>query len=197
MDCSLPGSSVLGILQARILEWVVIPFSRGSSCPRDRIQVFHMVGRHFTIRATNKDIIKHLKYVTTDFSSIQFSCSVMSDSLQPHGLQRARLPCPSPTPGACSNSCPSSLWCDPTISFSIVPFSSHLQSFPASRSFPRSQFFASNGPRTGPSASASVLLMNIQDWFPLGFTDLISLQSQGLSRVFTNTTVQKHQFFSP
>ena len=121
----------------------------------------------------------------------QFSHSVMSNSLGPHGLQHARLPCPSPTPRACSNSCPSSQWCHPTISSSVVPFSSCLQSFPASGSFPMSQFFASGGQSTGVSASASVLPVNIQDWFPLGLTGWISLQSKGLSRVFSNTTVQK------
>ena len=119
----------------------------------------------------------------------------MSDSLQPHGLQQARLPCPSPTPGAYSNSCPSHWWCHPNISFSVIPFSSHLQSFPASGSFPRNQFFASGGQSIGVSASASVLPMNIQEWFALGWTGWISLQSKGLSRVFSNTTVQKHQFF--
>ena len=113
-----------------------------------------------------------------------------------HGLQQVRLPCPSSTPGACSNSCPSSRWCHPTISSSVVPFSSCLQSFPASGSFPMSQFFASGGQRTGVSASTSVLPVNIQDWFILGWTSLISLQSRGLSRVFSSTTVQKHhQFF--
>ena len=122
--------------------------------------------------------------------------SVLSDSLQPHGLQHARLPCPSPIPGACSNSCPLSRWCHPTVSSSVVPFSSRLQSFPASGSFPMSQFFESGGQSfTGVSASASVLLMNIQDWFPLRLTGWISLQSKGLARVFSNTTVQKHQFF--
>ena len=119
----------------------------------------------------------------------------MSNSLQPHGLQHARLPCPSPTPGTCSNSCPSSRWCYPTISSSIVPFSSCLQSVPPSESFPVSQFFSSGGQSIGTSASASVLPMNIPDWFPLGLTGLISLQSKGLWRVFSNTTVQKHQFF--
>ena len=119
----------------------------------------------------------------------------MSNSLWPHGLQHARLPCPSPTPGACSNSCPSSQWCHRTISSSLVPFSSHPQSFPASGSFSVSQIFTSGGQRIGASASASVLPMNIQDWFPLGWTGLISLQSKRLSRVFSNTTVQKHQFF--
>ena len=120
------------------------------------------------------------------FSSVQFSHSVMSDSLQPYGLHHTRPPCPSPTPGVCSNSCPSSQWCHPTISSSVVPFSSHLQSFPASGSFPMSQFFATGGQSIGVSAT-SVLPMNIQDWFPLGWIDWISLQSKGLSRVFSNT----------
>ena len=120
----------------------------------------------------------------------------MSNSLQPHGLQHARLPCPSPSPGVGSNSCPLSWWCHPTISSPVIPFSSCLQSFPASGSFPMSQFFASSGQRIGPSASALVLSMNTQDW-SLGWTSWISLQSKGLSRVFSNTTVQKHQFFGP
>ena len=119
----------------------------------------------------------------------------MSDSLQPHGLQYARLPCPSPAPRACSNSYPLSQWCHPTISSSVVPFSSCLQSFTASGSFPRNQFFTSGGQSIGVSASASVLPMNIQDWLPLGWTGWISLQSKRLSRIFSNTTVQKHQFF--
>ena len=129
-------------------------------------------------------------------SSVQFSCSVVSDSLRHHGLQQARLPCPSPTPIACSNSRPLNWCCHPTISSSVVPFSSHLQSFPASGSFPISQFFESGGQRIGVSASTSVLPMNIQDWFPLGLTGWISLLSKGLSKVFSNTTVQKHQFLS-
>ena len=128
----------------------------------------------------------------SQFSSVQFSHSVMSDSLQPHGLQHARLPCPSPTPGAYSNSCPSSQWCHPTISCSVIPFSSCPQSLPASGSFPMNQFFTS---AIGVSASASVLPMNIQDWLPLGLTGCISLESKGLSRVFSNTTDQRHQFF--
>ena len=127
--------------------------------------------------------------------SVQFSHSIMSDSLWPHGLQHARPPCPAPTPGACSNSCPLSQWCHPTISSSVVPFSSRFQSFPASGSFPMSQFFTSGGQSIGVSASTSVLPMNTQDWFPLVWTGWISLQSKGLSRVFSNTTVQKHQFF--
>ena len=128
-------------------------------------------------------------------SSVQFSHSVMSDSLPPHGLQHVRPPCPSPTPGVHSNSCALSRWCNPTISSSVVPFSSRLQSFPASGSFPVNQFFASGGQSIGVSASASVLPVNIQDWFPLEWTGWISLQSKGLSRVFSNTTVQMHQFF--
>ena len=119
----------------------------------------------------------------------------MSDSLRPHGLQHARLPCPPPTPGACSNSCPSSGWCHPTISSFGITFSSCLQSFPASGSFLMSQPFASGGQNIGTSASALVLPMTIQDWCPLGWTGWISLQSKRLSRVFSNTTVQKHQFF--
>ena len=130
------------------------------------------------------------------YSSVQFSHSVVSDSLWPHGLQHARIPCPSQTPRACTNSCLSSWWHHPTISSSVVPFSSCPQSFPASESFQMSQLFASGGQSVGVSASASVLPMNIQDWSPLGWTGLISLQSKGLSRVFSNTTVQKHQFFS-
>ena len=133
-------------------------------------------------------------------NSVQFSRSVTSSSLRPHGslrphrLLRARPPCPSPTAGACSNSCAWSRWCHPTISSSVIPFFSCPQSFPASGSFPVSQFFASSGQSTGTSASASVLPMNIQDWFPLGWTGWISLQSKGLSRAFSNTTVQ-NQFF--
>ena len=128
--------------------------------------------------------------------SVKFSHSVISNSLQLNELQHTRLPCPSPTPGACSNSCPSSQWCHPTILCSVIPFSSCLQSFPASGPFPMSQLFESGGQSTGVSISAWVFLMNTQDWFPSGLTDLISLKSKGLSRVFSNTTVQKHQFFS-
>ena len=124
------------------------------------------------------------------FSSVQFSHSVVSDSLRLHESQHTRPPCPSPTPGACSNSCPSNWWCHPTISSSVVPFSSSLQSFPASGSFPMSQFLAWGGQSIGVSASASVLPMNTQDWSPLEWTGWISLQSKGLSRVFSNTTVQ-------
>ena len=120
-------------------------------------------------------------------SSVQLSHSVVPNTLQPHGLQHARLPCPAPTARIYSNSCPLSWWCHPTTS-SVVPFS-HLQSFPASGSFQTSQFFTSGGQNIGVSASASVLPMNSQDWFPLGWTGWISLQSKGLSRVFSNTTV--------
>ena len=128
--------------------------------------------------------------------SVQFSHSVVSSSLQPHGLQHARLPCPSPISGACSNSCPSSRWCHPTILYSVVPFSSCLQSFPASGSFTMSQFFASRCQSTAVLATTSVFPMNIYEWFPLRLTDWISLKSRGISRVFSNTTVQMHQFFS-
>ena len=112
-----------------------------------------------------------------------------------NGLEHTKSPCPSPTPGGCSNSCPLRWWCHPTISSSVTPFISHLQSFPALEFFPMSQFFLSDGQSIGVSASASVLPMNIQGWFPLGLTGLISLLSKRLSRVFSNTTVEKHQFF--
>ena len=125
----------------------------------------------------------------------QFSSSVVSDSLRPHEPQHARPLCPSPTPGVHSNSCPLSQWCHPVISSSVVPFSSCPQSLPVSRSFPMSQLFTWGGQSIGVSASVSVLPMNTQDWSPLGWTGWISLQSKGLSRVFSNTTVQKHQFF--
>ena len=124
-----------------------------------------------------------------------FSCSVMSDSLWPHELQHPRPPCPSPTPGVYSNSCPSSRWCHPAISSSVIPFSSCPQSLPASGSFPMSQLFAWGGQSIKVSASASVLPVNTQDWSALEWTGWFSLQSKGLSRVFSSTTVQKHQFF--
>ena len=129
------------------------------------------------------------------FSSVQFSCSVMSDSLWPHESQHARPPCPSPTPGVHSDSRPSNQWCYPAISSSVVPFTSCPQSLPASESFPVSQLFAWGGQSTGVSALASVLAKKSQGWSPSEWTGWISLQSKGLSRVFSNTTLQKHQFF--
>ena len=247
MDCNLPGSSVHGIFQARVLEWVAISFSRGSSRPRDQTQVSHIAGRRFTISVTKvapwcptlcnpMDYRVHgilqariLEWVAFPFSRgssqprnqtqvshaagrffiswatgththiyvvLLFNHSVVSDSLWPCGLQHRRLPCPSPPSRACSNSCPLSQWCHPTVLSSVVPFSSCLPSFPGSGSFPMSRFFASGGQSTRASASASVLPMNIQGWFPLGLTGFISLQFKGLLIVFSNTTVQKHQFFS-
>ena len=130
-------------------------------------------------------------YMDHKFSSIGQSCL----TLQPHGLQHAKSPCPSPTPKACSNSCPLSQWCHPTILLSIIPFSSCLQSFPESGSFPIIRLATSGGQSIGASASTSVLPMNIQDWFHLGLTGLISLKSKGLSRVFSSTSIRKHQFF--
>ena len=129
-------------------------------------------------------------------SSVQFSHSIVSDSLRPHESQHTRPPCPSPTPGVYPNPCPSSRWCHSAILSSVVPFSSCPQSLPASGSFPMSQLFTWGDQSIGVSASASVLPMNTQDWSPLGWTGWISLQFKGLSRVFSNTTVQKHQFFS-
>ena len=188
MDCRLPDSSVHGILQARILQWVANFFSRGSLWPRDWTWGSRIAGQFFTIWVTREAPHQNI-------SSVQFSRSIVSDSLWSHGLEHARPPCPPPTPIVYSKSSPLSQWCHPTISSSVVPFSSCLQSFPASGSFPMSQFFESGGQSIGVSSSASVLPMNIQDWFPLGWTGWISLQSKGLSRVFSNTTVQKHQFF--
>ena len=128
-------------------------------------------------------------------SSVQFSCLVVSNSLWPHEWQHTRPPCQSSTPGVYSNSCPSSRWCHPAISSSVIPFPSCLQSFPASGSFPMSQLFTWGGQSIGISASASVPAMNTLDWSPLGWTGWISLQPKGLSRILYNTTVQKHQFF--
>ena len=144
-------------------------------------------------------LVKKKNYINNHLESFspvsQFSHSVVSNSLQPHESQNSRPPCPSPTPGVYSNLCPSSWWSHPAISSSVIPFSSCPQSLPASGSFPRSQLFTWGGQSTGVSVSTSVLPMNTQDWSPLGGTCWISLQSKGLSRVFSNTTVQKHQFF--
>ena len=151
-----------------------------------------------TCRCLEECLFPSKKLITEPvlFSSVQFSCSVVSGSMRPHESQHAWPPCPSPTPGVYRNSCPSSQWCHPAISSSVVPFSSCPQPLPASESFPVSQLFPWGGQSIGVSASASVLPMNTQDWYPLGWTGWISLQSKGLSRVFSNTTIQKHQFFS-
>ena len=152
------------------------------------LSVFYISVRIYCIE--KNFLIKYL------FSSVQFSHSIVSDSSQPHGPQHARLPCPSPTPRVCSNSCPLSQWCHPTISSSVVPFFSYLQSLPPSGSFQMSQLFTLGGQSIGVSVSTSVLPMNTQNWSPLGWTAWMSLQSKGLSTVFSNTTVQKHQFFA-
>ena len=190
MDSSPPGSSVQGILQART----------GVGCHALHQGIFltqeskpHLLtspalaGRFFKASATWEALV----YI----SSVQFSRSDVSDSLRPHELLHARPPCPSPTPGVYSNSWPLSQWCHLTISSSVVPFSSYLQSFPTLGSFQMSQLFASGGQNTGVSAWTTVLAMNTQDQFLWGWTGWISLQSKGLSEVFSNTTVQKHQFF--
>ena len=152
----------------------------------------HCIWQHFTLLTSQKIVFFFFSLL---IDSVQFSHSVVSDSLKPHELQHTRPPCPSPTPRACSNLCLSSQWCHLTISSSVIPFSSCLQSFPTSGSFQMSQHFAWGGQNTGVSASTSVLPVNTQDWSPLGWTGWIALQSKGLSRVFSNTTVQKHQFF--
>ena len=150
---------------------------------------------HQVLRRKDMDQAEPPFTASRSVSSVQFSRSVVSDSLRPHGLQHARPSCPSSTPGVCSISCPLSQWCHPTISSSVVLLLLPSGSFPASGSFQVSHFFASGGQITGVPALASVLPMNIQDWFPLGLIAFISLQSKGLSRVFSNTIVQKHQFF--
>ena len=169
-----------------------ISFSKGSSWPRDRTWLSCIAGRFLTISATREA----LSSLSVQFSSFHFSCSVISNSLPPHEPQHTRPPCPSPSLRVYPNSYPLSRWCHPTISSSVFPFSSCPQSLPVSEPFPTSQLFAWGGQSIGVSASASVLPMNTQDWSPLGWTGWISLQSKGLSRVLSNTTVQKHQFFS-
>ena len=149
----------------------------------------------FILSFVHTCLIFQFNYKFLQFSSVQFSRYVMSNSLQPQGPQHSRSPCPSPTPTVYPNSCPLSWWCHPTILSSVVPFSSCLQSFPASGSFQMSQLFMSGGQSTGVSASASFPPKKSQGWSPSEWTGWISLQSKGLSRVFSNTTVQKHQFF--
>ena len=181
------GSRVGPEVQADVGQFQVsLPDSKGPSHQASK----RLIQKTVVTPTMHPSLFQHSGY-----SSVQFSHSVVSDSLQPYGLQHARPPCPSPTHGAYSNSCPSSWWSHPIISSSVIPFSSCLQSFPTLGSFPMSQFFASGGQNIGVSASASVLPVNIQDWFPLGWIGSISLQSKGLSRVFSNTIVQKHQFF--
>ena len=162
--------------------------------PGKAVKLFLHTSPKTLIRRLNSTPVHRATFSASRISSVQFSHSVVSDSLQPHESQHARPPCPSPTPGDNSNPCPSSRWCHPTISSLVVPFSSWPQSLPASGSFPISQHLAWGGQRTGVSASASVLPMNTRDW-SLGWTGWISLQSKGLSRVFSNTIVQKYQFF--
>ena len=163
---------------------------RGSFQPGDWTHVSCLASGFFTTEPPGKPPVLG----NSQFNSVVTqSCPALCD---PHGLQHLRLPCPSPTPGVYLNSCPLSRWCHPAISSSVVPFSSCPQSFPASGSFPMSQYFTSGGQSIGTLALASVLPMNIQDSFPLGLTKLISLQSKGLQRVFSNSTVQKHQLFS-
>ena len=149
-------------------------------------------GAWWAIQSMGWQSVRHNLETEHRPSSVQFSCSVVSDSLWPHEPQHARPPCPSPTPSVHPDPCPLSRWCHPTISSSVVPFSSCLQSFPAWGSFPLSQFFTSGGQSIGVSASTSVPPMNTQDWSPLGWTGWISLQSKGLSTVFSYTTAQKH-----
>ena len=182
------------ILQARILEWGAIPSSRRSSQSWNLTCISSKSESHCLhwFRAVSSQILLPGPKVSL---SVQFSHSILSSSLQPHESQHARPPCPSPTPRVYSDSCPLSQWCHPAISFFVVPFSSCPQSLPASGTFPMSQLFTWGGQSTGVSALASFLPKKSQGWFPSEWTSWISLQSKGLSRVFSNTTVQKHQFF--
>ena len=160
------------------------------------VNLGHTLNEHEKIFKNQNGFLKYMYLIVCSyFTSVQFSHLVMSSSLQPHGLQHSRFPYPSLTSGVYANSCPLRQWCYLTLSSSVTPFSSCLQSFPASGSFQMSQFFASGGQSIGVSTSTSVLPINMQNWFPLGWSGWISLQSKGLSRVFSNTTVQKHQFF--
>ena len=183
--CSLPGSSVHGILQARILKWVAISSSGGFLT--QGLNPHLLYGRWIMYRWATREA----QILVSD----QISHSVVSNSLRPHESQHARPPCPSPTPGVHSDSRPWSWWCHPAISSSVIPFSSCPQSLPASESFPMSQPFAWGDQSTGVSALASFLPKKSQGWSPSKWTGWISLQSKGLSRVFSNTTVHKHQFF--
>ena len=207
IDSSPPGSPIPGILQTRTLEWVAISFSSAwkwklkvKSLSRVRLfatpwtaayQAPPSIGfyrQEYWSRVPLPSPIHEYQ-----FSSVAQSCPTLCE---PHESQHARPPCPSPSPRVHSDSCPSSQWCHPAISSSVVPFSSCPQSLPASESFPMSQLFAWGGQSTGVSSLTSFLPKNTQDWSPLEWTGWISLQSKGLSRVFPNTTVQKHQFFS-
>ena len=199
---SKKGGLKLNIQKTKIMaSGPITSWQRGEKM--EAVTDFIFLGSEITAdSACSHEIERRLLFqrkVTTNLSSVQFNCLVVFDSLQPHGLQHARLSCPSPIPGACSNSCPSSRWCHPTISFSIIPFSFYLQSHPASRSFPMCQFFVSGGQSIRASASVSVLPMDIQDWFPLGLTGLIFLQSKGLSRLFSKilSTQKQSQIKAP
>ena len=191
--CTVAHQAPLSMGLSRQEFWSELPFPSPGSLPDPGLEPWSpaLQADSLLYEPPGKPLFPHgcLKHLL----SHQFSHSVMSDSLRPHGLKHASLPCQLPTPGACSNSCPYIWWCIPTVSSPVIPFSSCLQSFPVSGSFPMSQF-----PWGGQSvrASASVFPMNIQDWFPLGLTGWISLLSKGLSKVFSSTTAQKHQFFS-
>ena len=182
---------ILLIMQVRVK--IIKNFSASTVNEREMLSAFlttcRLVSIPFPSKMNDKDLHANSLF------SVQFSCSLMSNCLWPHELQHSRLPCPSPTPGVHPNPHPSSRWCHPTVSSSVIPFSPCPQSFPASGSFPMSQLVASGGQSIGVSASTSVLPVNTQDWSPLGWTSWISLQSKGLSRVFSNTPVQTHHFF--
>ena len=191
---SYDSEDMFKVLQARLQQYVNQEHSGVQVRFRKNRGTINIISNICCIIKKAREFQESIYICFIDFS-VQFSHTVGSDILWPHGLQHSRSPCPSSTPGVYSNSCPLNQWCHPTISSSVIPFSSCLQSFPVSGSFPVSQFCPSGGQSIGVSASTSVLPVNIQDWSPLGWTCWISLQSKALSRIFSNTTVQKHQFF--
>ena len=203
MDCSMPGCPVLHQI-SELAQTQVHQVSDAIQPSHPLSSPFPQAVNHSSFRVFSSEWVLSIrwpKYWSFSFIisppvNIQDWFPFISDFSQPHGLQHTRPPYPSPTPGVYSNSSPLSRWCHPTISSSVIPFFSHLQSFPASESFQTSQLFPSGGQSIKVSASTSVLPMNTQDWSPLGWTVWISLQSKGLSRVFSKTTVQKHQFIS-
>ena len=196
-DSVLPTIELLSKLESSQTLWLLYQLRLCNALNPYHFNSFHSIFTRSRLHFRKPFLLTHKKQflITLNFTSVQFSRSVVSDSWRPHEPQHTRPPCPSLTLRVHPNTYPLSQWCHPAISSSVIPFSSCLQSFPASGSFQMSQLFASGGQSTGVSASILVLAVNTQDWSPLGWTGWISLQSRGLSRIFSSTTVKKHQFF--